>query len=58
MKLLEVYSCGCYQDGQCMLTKKDADCIYYDMCMHGFKPPSLVEEIGNEEKISYITDLI
>jgi len=53
MKLITVYDCGCYQDGTCALSEKEADCIYYKKCTTGGKPPMLVEDI--EE---YITDVI
>jgi hypothetical protein len=54
MKLLELYECGCYQDGTCALPKEIADCVYYAQCTTGGKPPKLVKDVDTE----YITDVI
>jgi hypothetical protein len=54
MKLLELYECGCYQDGTCALSEKEADCIYYKQCTTGGKAPKLVKDEDEE----YITDNI
>jgi hypothetical protein len=55
MRLMDLYDCGCYDKGKCSLTRKEAlDCIYYDKCMSGAKPPKLVMD-GDD---GYITDNI
>jgi len=37
-----VYSCGCYINGTCALTKKIANCVYYEICTTGGTPPKLI----------------
>jgi hypothetical protein len=53
MKLFDIYDCGCYINGTCVLSKKQADCPYYEKCTSGGKPPVLVDDIK-----PYITDNI
>jgi hypothetical protein len=54
MRLMELYECGCYNGETCALSREIANCVHYDKCMCGQKPPKLVMD-GDE---GYITDVI